>query len=262
MSSGKNNQSGSDQSVIRSYVTLRRAIGVLGMALPFIVSVGAYLLQRKGIQSSVSSYYYTAARNAFVGVLWAIGVFLAFYRGYECADSVASNLGGIFAIGISLFPTAPSGAATVDEQWIGRIHFAFAALFFITLAYMSLFLFTKTHPDKPKITFADYRSLVQGAKRPLDPERGLTRRKLQRNLVYIACGGAMLFCLAFIAVFAAFLNQAGTLLYGSNLVFWLEAIAIIAFGVSWLIKGEFVLGDKDKPEKAAPPSATPDIENA
>ena len=26
-------------------------------------------------------------------------------------------------------------------------------------------------------------------------------------------------------------------------VYWLEAIAVVAFGISWLIKGEFILAD-------------------
>jgi len=31
----------------------------------------------------------------------------------------------------------------------------------------------------------------------------------------------------------------------ANPVFWLEAAALVAFGVSWLVKGEALLADKD-----------------
>jgi hypothetical protein len=29
-------------------------------------------------------------------------------------------------------------------------------------------------------------------------------------------------------------------------VFWLESVSVIAFGISWLVKGEFILGDPVK----------------
>jgi hypothetical protein len=40
-------------------------------------------------------------------------------------------------------------------------------------------------------------------------------------------------------------------------VFWLETVAIVAFGVSWLIKGEAILEDVSAaPESDRPPAAS------
>lgn len=220
----------SDNSLVFSYLALRRAVGVLAAALPVAVSLGAYLINHTGLQSSISGYYYTVTRNVFVGTLWAIGVFLIFYKGYQGADTMASMLGGVFAIGISLFPTAPDIDPTVDAQWIGRIHLAFAASFFITLAYMSLFLFTKTHPDRTK--------------KP-------TCRKLIRNWFYYVCGVTMLGCILCIGLYFILFNRAGAPFQKYSPVFWLEAIASVAFGISWFIKGETLWKDKVQPEMAS-----------
>lgn len=211
----------SQRSLVFSYLTLRTAIGVLGTALPFVVSLGALVLFRTGIQSSLSAYYYTGMRDVLVGTFWAIGFFLLSYKGYERADDIAGNLGCLFAVGISLFPTAPDFAPSSAARLIGYIHFAFAALFFLTLIYFSLFLFTKTHPRKSP-----------------------SRRKLQRNIVYKACGYAMCVCLLLIFVYTVLPKEAAYVFLVFNPIYWLEAIAIVAFGVSWLTKGQAILKDE------------------
>ncbi len=74
-----------------------------------------------GIQDSISSYYYTDMRDVLVGSLWAIGVFLFSYRGYDTlegpqlrrlfgtsTDFLASSLAGICAVGVAIFPTRPA----------------------------------------------------------------------------------------------------------------------------------------------------------
>ena len=63
-----------DQRVI-AYKKLRKAIGVLGTALPFVLAAGGYFFFSTGIQSSLSAYYHTDMGDVFVGTLWAIGVF-------------------------------------------------------------------------------------------------------------------------------------------------------------------------------------------
>jgi hypothetical protein len=200
---------------------LRRAIGLLGIALPFVVSLGAWIFFQTGIQSSISSYYHTGMRNVFVGTLCAIGVFLLSYRGYERSDDIAGDLGCVFAVGAALFPTAPEGPAAGGVRLIGYVHWTFAALFFLTLIYFSLFLFTKTDPTKPP-----------------------TKRKLQRNRVYRACGGTMGICILLIAIYSFLPREAASLLERYKPVFWLEALAVLAFGASWFTKGEAILKDE------------------
>ena len=212
-----------DQSLVFSYLTLRKAIGFLGIALPFAVSLGALLIFRTGIQSSISSYYYTGTRDVLVGSLWAIGFFLLSYKGYERIDSIAGKLGCVFALGTALFPTAPDLNPSSSATVIGYFHQGFAGLFFFTLIYYSLFLFTKTRPHGHP-----------------------TRRKLQRNLVYRVCGITMAVCILLMTIYTFLPKSTSSSLEGFHPIFWLETTAILAFGISWITKGEAILADDAK----------------
>lgn len=209
-----------DSSLVIDYLTLRKAVGVLGILLPFLVSLGALLIFQTSLQDSISAYYYTGTRNVFVGTLWAIGIFFFSYKGYERKDDVAGDMACVFAIGASLFPTAPECESCNYNHLASDLHWVFAALLFLTLSYFSLFLFTKTDATKTP-----------------------TRQKLQRNTVYKACGYTMLACILLILPVKLVPDiAAATEKYDP--VFWLEAITIVAFGVSWLTKGEAILGDQ------------------
>jgi len=218
-------QTGSDRSLVLSYLELRRAIGIIGIALPFVLACGEMLLVRTfKIQSSISAYYYTGMRNVFVGSLCAIGVFLMSYRGYEYVDELAGKLASAFAIGVALFPTTPEGTATCLQKVIGAIHLTSAALLFLTLAYFSYFLFTKTDHS---------------------PGKTPTRRKLQRNWVYRICGIAMVASVAAVAILGFLPSDLPV--KQRDPVFWLESVAIVAFGISWLTKGAAIALLNDEP---------------
>jgi hypothetical protein len=223
-----------DNTLVFSYLTLRKAIGFLGIGFPFLLYLGERVIFGSGIRSSISSYYYTGMRDVFVGVLFAIGFFLLSYRGYALADEIAGVLACIFAVGVALFPTAPDGAATGVAELIGHVHLGFAALFFGTLIYFSLFLFTKTDPSKPP-----------------------TRRKLQRNRVYRTCAYVMAACI--LLTFVYFILPAPIAAFFAMLqpIYWLEAISIVAFGVSWITKGEAILKDQSEVQIRAEPA--PDL---
>jgi hypothetical protein len=193
---------------------------VLGIALPFILAVGGMLLDGPDIQTSISSYYYTGMRNVLVGTLCAIGVFLLSYRGYERQDDIAGDIACVFALGVAFFPTTPSGTPTKTQVTIAAVHYTCAAGLFLTLSYFSLCLFTKT-----------------------DPNRTPTVRKLQRNKVYRACGYTMLAAIALIALNAVLPDNITASIDKFDPVFWLESVTVIAFGVSWLTKGEAILKD-------------------
>lgn len=209
-----------NESLVVSYLALRKAIGIVGISLPFVLALGNMLLARRwGVESSVSDYYYTDMRDVLVGSLCAIAVFLMSYRGPERADDIAGDLACVFAIGVALFPTTPQADATPIQELAGRLHYVFAALFFLTLAYFSLVLFRKTEPGC----------------RP-------TPRKLQRNGVYTVCGWTILLCMALIPAIA--FTPLAPALAQLNPTFWLEAAAVLAFGISWLVKGEAILKDE------------------
>jgi hypothetical protein len=235
-------QSGTERSLAMSYLTLRRAIGWIGILLPFVLAIGKICLEGPGLQGSISAYYYTVMRNVLVGSLCAIGVFLMSYR-YRKDDKkndiIAAFLAGIFAIGVVLFPTAPANPTRIDSM-ISIVHVVCAAFFFLTLAYISLFLFTKTHPDntlKPGKPLG-YLSLlmVTRTRRPLE------RRKKWRNVIYRFCGYAIIVCIVLLGLVAipSLKNPVEHL----HPVFWLESVAVVAFGFSWLVKGETLLKDR------------------
>ena len=205
--------------LVISYLRLRKAVGVIGIALPFVLAIGKSLLEGSGIEGSVSSYYHTVMRDVFVGSVCAIAVFLMSYRGYERKDNIASNLASVSALGIALFPTTRDFNPTPIATTIGYLHFFFAACFFLLMAYFSLVLFRKTDPTRPP-----------------------TRQKLQRNRVYTLCGYTILVCIALIAVLA--FVESDALVKRIRPIFWLESAAIVAFCVSWLTKGEAILKDE------------------
>jgi hypothetical protein len=202
---------------IISYMTLRQAVGYLGILLPFVLAIGNWLIFRGGLQASVSNYYYTPMRGVLVGSLCVIGAFLLAYHGYDRWDDLFTNAAGIGAVGVALFPTPPdnpSARATI----VGYFHFGFGTIMFVSLIVIALWLFRKTSP---------------GAER--------TRAKQLRDRVYLVCGIVMLVALSFAGIaslpFATALNPI-------NPVFWGEATAVVAFGVSWLVKGQAILRDK------------------
>src|ERR1700740_374365 len=115
-----NQQSSSESLLVLSYLELRKAVGIIGFALPFVLVFGRMLLQGPGIQSSISGYYYTDMRNVFVGSLCAIGVFLMSTRAYDRNDQLAGIMPCVFAVGVALFPTPPDAGATSQDQLIGK----------------------------------------------------------------------------------------------------------------------------------------------
>lgn len=196
--------------VIVSYLTLRKVVGVLGMALPVAVALGGFAVQRAvRVLPSISDYYSLRTRDAFVGILFTVAWFLFTYRGHERKDDVAGNIACLFALGVALSPNSGSGFERA-------VHYTSAAGLFLALAYFSLFLFTKTSGFP-------------------------TPQKLLRNHVYRTCGVTMLGCILMIALYQ--LALAGSPVDRLNPVFWLESLALWAFGISWLVKGEAVLQD-------------------
>jgi hypothetical protein len=210
---------------IISFFNLRRAIGVLGLAMPFVVRFGAWLLERIPSHDSISAYYYTSMRDVFVGVLAATGVFLFCYRGPEKQDNILTNIAGLCSIGIALFPTEPIYHKLISERYntsslecysnhgpLG-FHIYVVAAFFLIISYLAFFRF------------------------PLRSRPELTKQKLTRNKIYRVCG---VFMIAMLILIVAIKAVAPT-----KSIFLPETIAIVAFGIAWLVKGQAILKDKD-----------------
>jgi hypothetical protein len=205
-------------SLVIGYLALRKLIGLLGMALPVVLFLGGWLWV--GFQGSMSAYYHTQMRDIFVGTLCAIGVFLFAYRGHDYRDIRAGYVAGSAAIGTALFRTTPPGSP-LRVDVLGGLHYAAAAIFLLSLAYFSLFLFTLT--DRPA---------------------RMTDEKQRRNVVYRICGWIIVGCILLLAVHALLPEGTRGRLQDYNPVFVLEEIAVLFFGVSWIIKGEAFLADR------------------
>ena len=228
--------SNNSDTLVWSFLALRKAIGLLGTFLPLVLWLGALIFFATRLQSSVSAYYHTGMGNVFVGTLCAIGVFFYAYKGYTKGgdiDDKVGNFAGLCAIGVALFPTEPSGGIDLPPTLVGKAHVVFAALLFLTLAYFSLFLFTKSHPGRPR-----------------SPE------KKKRDRVYRAAGYTILASIALIGILGGVraLGLVSQEVAGAveawNPAFWLESIALTAFGISWAVKGQAILADQDPAEQA------------
>ncbi len=224
-----------NDNLVISYLTLRFIVGILAFVFPFFLVFGTAIYDKECcfvILSSISSYYHSSADHIFGGVIIAIAIFLYAYRGYEKNDDSCNNCNSILcrlinlsdnrtgniacfgAVGLTLFPVS-----IMDDKfsWIEGLHYFFAAVFFLSLIYFSLCLFTKS---KDKI---------------LEPQ------KIKENKIYKYCGYFMLACIVLIAVGKILeikFESIEDLLSNTNYVFYLEVIALWAFGISWFVKGK------------------------
>jgi hypothetical protein len=182
-------------------------MGVLAAALPVVLWLGGRFIDGEALRCSMSAYYYSPAmRDTFVGLLWAIGVFLYLYRGFSRQEDWSLNLAGVLAVGIALIPTGPDCAAK------GGLtpHTALAVSFFATIAYVCL---TRA---------SDTLSLIE------DPARAKQLRNIYRGL------GAMMILSPLVAVALATLLQPSH--PNSSLVFFVEGVAVWTFAAYWLTK--------------------------
>ncbi|MGA9292325.1 MAG: hypothetical protein WCE54_21395 [Ignavibacteriaceae bacterium] len=218
-----------NDSLIVSYLTLRKLIGILGMLLPFACILGGSLIQNKPVLDSISAYYYSNMRDILTGLLVGISLFLITYKGYELRDRLAAIISGIAGLGVAIFPcesrVEPSSAVGLFQlahPLEGYLHYGSSALFFTLLGIISYFLFT------------------------LGDKENWTKRKKIRNIIYRACGVVILVSLLTLAVLSIILGDE-LLTTAWTLVF--ETIMLLAFGISWIVKGESLFADKPDEER-------------
>jgi hypothetical protein len=92
-----------NKSLIVSYLTLRKLIGVLGILLPFACLFGGSLFQNSPVLDSISAYYHSNMRDILTGLLVGVSLFLITYKGYELRDTLLAILSGIAGLGIAIF---------------------------------------------------------------------------------------------------------------------------------------------------------------
>lgn len=195
---------------IYSFWALRKSVGWIGILLPFTLMLGNLLIfNGPAPLYSISKYYFSGMRDIMVGALCAISLFLFFYRGYNRWDLWSSNLAGISALCTAIFPTVETGPLDLYAY----IHFITASIFFVTLACVSFFLFTKGN------------------------HVGNTQKQ-KRNMIYRGCGIVMFGSLIALAIFFMFFSSSS-----SKFAFWTETLALVSFGISWLVKGGAIYAD-------------------
>ena len=198
-----------------SHYVHQQLIGYLGLLLPLILFVLAGVRPVPGLPQwstldSVSAYYYSGADAVFVGILFALSLFLFSYRGYSdsAADRWLGKVGGVAALGVAIFPTGAPETLMEPVWWsgaLGTIHYASASLLFGVFILFATWLFRRS--DKP-------------------PEQR-SKSKQWKNWLFLGCG---------IVMIAAIL-WAGSSLFTGKPIFWAEVIALWAFALSWLVKG-------------------------
>ncbi len=199
----------SDDPRIISFLALRRTVGAVAIALPALLAGWGYGFS-SGILPTMSDFYYTDMQDIFVGCLLVIGVFLLAYHGYKKApdekisDIALLRIAGLSVITVALLPTDPAGQ---PETLRGTVHLVAAGIFLFTIGFISWAKFSRT--------------------------RDKTLRKIYRVLGAITLG-ALLAMAAGKAAAMAGLWVAPQ----NNWIFWLETVAVVAYGTAWLIKGK------------------------
>jgi len=202
-------------TLVISYLTLRKIVGLLAISLVPVMVLGSFIFDHTHyIQISVSAYYHTSMRDALIGIVCGISLFLLSYNGYTKQDSIFSKLAGIFALGIAFFPTSETND---KSDTTSTLHYLTSGVFFAILAYMSVFLFTKSTGI-------------------------MTPEKKMRNRIYRICGITM--AVSVIGIPIDSIPAVHNLIGFIKPTIILETIALVSFGISWLTKGQFILKDE------------------
>jgi hypothetical protein len=225
-----------ESQVLRDYMSLRRMVGWIGTLLPATLIAGNAIFTRT-LPDSVSDYYYTPMRNVLVAALCALGIFLICYAGYDAWDRWLTNLSGFGLIGVALCvpsPPLPTRMSTV-QQVVADLHFACASVALVALAFMAL-RFTRTYstPDSPRPGVLNWVRAAFGFA-PDGSGEPRTPAKKRRDRVYRVCGFAMFGTMALAGLANIVPASAQD---GVPFLFIFEALTVIAFGVSWLVKGQ------------------------
>ena len=200
-----------------SYRNMRAITGYVGLTLPVVLLLDG--LVDGHVESSLSTYYYTKVGNVFTGALCVIGVFLLAYRLTAWAvDNIATTLAGVSALGVAFFHAAPQNA-TLNQLRLADVHLTCAAVLFILLGAISLFLF---------------------------PRDVLPQQQWRANW-YRALGALIWLSIALMPT----LNWLASSFFNRDHVFFiLETACVMAFAASFILKGHGQPGDREL-DKAA-----------
>lgn len=228
-------------------------VGAVSVSLPLVMIVFG-VAGLTCFYQSLSRFYYSPISGAFfIGCLGFIGGYLITWQGQSNLETWLATLAGPMAWLVATFPT--SGAGCDEKIWTERIfadvpyagdgtvsgpaldtpneyHFFFdsaftihvgaALILFGVLAFFAMVVFTREIPERDRI------------------KGNLTPEKWWRNFFYIASGCLIIASIGAIGIRIG-LGRWFDLSWWerNNLTFWCEAVALFAFGFSWMVKGRF-----------------------
>jgi len=185
------------------YRTLRKVLGIMALLFPVVL----VLFGTSVMKSSLSAYYWSTAKDIFVGFLIAMGIFLVSYNGYDKADKIITTIPGISMMLLAIFPMSMESFTPnfLSSGVSNIIHYASAAITFIFLGIMSLTQFSRSD-------------------------------NFFRNRIYKICGYIILITIATMIPFivSPYIMEVTDRF---RLFFIQETVVLWAFGYSWLVKG-------------------------
>lgn len=256
-----------------TYINLRKIVGLLAMALPLVIFLAELVFFETEFQTSISAYYYTKMRWYFILTLGCIGFFLFFYQGYDNLDKWIARVAGLAAFLTAIFPISnPNSAYCASPLFIlnptvealsttyrslcsitETIHLLSEATMFIAVAIFLLFRFTKCEHGTESIfeqckqdSNGNPRNTVQRIfciifRGTLESLKSIPRQcehcasdKKKRNRVYKILGGVIAVSIPIMGL--SFLWED----FFAYTVYLGEFIALVAFGISWAVKGEWL----------------------
>lgn len=241
--------------LVLSFMTLRNLVGFVGFFLPSylilftIVTPADELPMIKGkegdlpIQGSISDYFYTSSGDIFELSLCTCCILIMVYAGYNWKERLLCYISALGGLGVAVLPTKWKDTCKVsihnvlvdpDDVLVFpgtdiEIHFILAGIFLVGLAILSIKFFPLSSPDS-------IQSLKPGNKKT---------QKEKRNRIYKACGWIMLGSVFACIIYVWKWEIIDPLIGKFPMIFFWETVALFAFAISWLTKGETFYPDGD-----------------
>ena len=193
---------------IRAEINERTMKLIVGLIAILIASVTSFVSTLGEPLTSISESYFAGdwSRNIFVGCLFAISAFLLSYNGQTAAHKVTSRIAALAGVGVAMFPCKCRG----DLEILPYVHYISAGVMFSILAFFCI-------------------EFYRHAKHKGHPEAHV------RALIYLACFWVMVLSMALLLVNGIWGVDLGWNESAPRLVFFGEATALLAFGISWLV---------------------------
>lgn len=198
--------------------TLKLFVGLIAITLPVLTAWFA-----RSPLPSISAAFHEGGWSGtiFVGFLFAIGAFLAAYNGYSTREMVLSKIASAAALGVALFPCQCGN----HSELVPNAHAVSAAALFLILAFFC-------------------REFGRRAWEKQHPQARL------RAGIYAVCGALIVMCMALVGLDVVLSGALSARV--PRLTFYVETVALLAFGLSWLTASR-VLPVLTRPEERFSP---------